>query len=83
MEELEKPYARKTDSGWMDDDGFVSPIRPGEGPRANPQGDFPTGPEVGSLIPELQCKDAEGMAFTLSDIKGKPTVLMFNRSVVW
>ncbi|MBT3711513.1 MAG: hypothetical protein HOG19_18870 [Gammaproteobacteria bacterium] len=28
--------ARKTENGWADQDGFVGPFRPGNGPRNDP-----------------------------------------------
>jgi outer membrane receptor protein involved in Fe transport len=44
--------AAKTDKGWQDHDGFVGPFQPGNGPRSDPRGDFPTGPDVGEVMPD-------------------------------
>ena len=47
-------FARQTDSGaWADEFGFVGPIKPGVGPRSNPVGWFPTGPEIGEALPAI------------------------------
>ena len=70
--------ARKTESGWADQDGFVGPFRPGNGPRNDPRGDFPTGPEVGEKMPNVQCRDSRGQTFDLHADRGNtPAVFMF------
>jgi len=76
--------AEQTERGWRDHDGFVGPYRPGNGPRTDPRGDFPTGPAVGAAMPEVRCLDADGCAFDLhQDRGGAPAVLVFFRSAVW
>ena len=76
--------AEQTERGWRDHDGFVGPYRPGNGPRTDPRGDFPTGPAVGAAMPEVRCRDADGRAFDLhQDRGGAPAVLVFFRSAVW
>lgn len=75
---------KKTDRGWQDHDGFIGPIQPGNGPRSDPKGDFPTGPAVGDSLPEVLCRDANGQAFSLAaESAGRPKVLIFFRSAVW
>ncbi|MEM7019363.1 MAG: hypothetical protein AAF512_18730 [Pseudomonadota bacterium] len=77
-------HAEKTERGWRDQDGFVGPVRPGNGPRTDPRGDFPTGPEVGTELPNFQCLDTEAKPFDFYAHKGdKPAVLVFFRSAVW
>ncbi|MCP5066157.1 MAG: hypothetical protein GY946_06270 [bacterium] len=46
--------ATQTDTGWRDHDGFIGPFRPGNGPRSDPRGDFPTGPGVGEAMPDVR-----------------------------
>jgi len=76
--------AEKTERGWRDHDGFIGPFRPGNGPRSDPRGDFPTGPRVGSRMPEVRCLDADGNAFDLHHDRGDaPAVFIFFRSAVW
>ncbi len=42
--------AEQTEHGWRDQDGFEGPVRPGNGPRSDPKGEFPTGPSVGERM---------------------------------
>ncbi|MEE4281347.1 MAG: hypothetical protein V2I41_05360 [Pseudomonadales bacterium] len=74
----------KVDSGWQDHDGFVGPMQPGTGPRSDPKGEFPTGPEVGQQMPDVQCATADDTHFDLhADRAGRPAVFIFYRSAVW
>ncbi|MFK7914117.1 MAG: hypothetical protein AB8B93_09405 [Pseudomonadales bacterium] len=76
--------ATKTERGWADQDGFVGPFRPGNGPRNDPRGAFPTGPEVGQRLPDIRCHDAQGQAFDLhAQREQAPAVVLFFRSAVW
>ena len=36
----------------QDHDGFIGPVQPGNGPRSDSRGDFPTGPDVGEALPD-------------------------------
>ena len=47
-------------AGWRDQDGFVTYIRPGHGPRSAPRGEYPTGPDVGTPMPNVSCLDSFG-----------------------
>ncbi len=70
--------------GWADKDGFVGPFAPGKGPRSDPRGEFPTGPEVGTVLPNIRCQDADGEAFDLHADRGSaPALMIFFRSTVW
>ncbi len=83
MSNIEKETtATKVETGWQDKDGFVGPFQPGIGPRSDPKGEFPTGPEVGTLMPRVTCQTADGDQFTLEH-SGKPTIFIFYRSAVW
>ena len=74
----------QTDTGWQDKDGFIGPIQPGNGPRSDPRGSFPTGPEVGTPMPEVECSTADGAPFQLSAARvASPAVFIFFRSAVW
>ena len=76
--------AKKTDHGWQDHDGFIGPVRPGSGPRSDPRGKFPTGPTVGSAMPDVHCLDADGNEFDLHKDRGNaPAIFVFYRSAVW
>ena len=74
----------QTKTGWRDRDGFVGPIQPGNGPRSDPRGDFPTGPEVGERMPDVVTRTADGAAFDLHAHRGdRPAIFVFFRSAVW
>jgi len=76
--------AEQTEQGWADQDGFVGPFRPGNGPRNDPRGEFPTGPAVGQEMPDVQCVDANGQMFNLHADRGNaPALFVFFRSAVW
>ncbi len=76
--------ASQAKNGWRDRDGFVGPFKPGNGPRSDPRGDFPTGPAVGDAMPDVRCRDASGADFDLHVRRaGRPAVFVFFRSAVW
>ncbi len=72
----------QTEHGWRDIDGFVGPMQPGFGPRTDPKGSFPTGPDIGAQLPLFSCRAVFGNAFDFST-DAKPTIMMFFRSAVW
>lgn len=86
MPELET-RGTPADKGWQDHDGFIGPVKPGNGPRSDPRGDFPTGPIVGERLPDVLCKTADGTTFNLhehlGDGRDRPAVFIFFRSAVW
>ena len=71
--------------GYFDDaDGFLMPLAPNTRSRRIPLGDFPTGPEVGTRLPEVVAIDQYGRSVDLhADRRGQPAVLVFSRSAVW
>lgn len=74
----------EVDGGWRDQDGFIVGIQPGNGPRSDPRGEFPTGPDVGSPMPNVRCLDSFGQSFDLHEVSaGKPAIFIFQRSAVW
>ena len=74
----------QVDNGWRDHDGFVGPKQPGTGPRSDPKGAFPTGPEVGERMPDVICHSADETEFDLHAHRdGQPAVFIFYRSAVW
>lgn len=74
----------QTASGWRDHEGFVGPIQPGTGPRSDPRGEFPTGPDIGTPMPDVRRLAADGTAFDLHQHRGdRPAVFVFFRSAVW
>jgi len=76
--------AEETHHGWRDLDGFVGPFRPGNGPRTDPRGEFPTGPAVGSKLPDILTTNSDNTPFDLhAERNGRPAVVVFYRSAVW
>lgn len=78
-------FAKQTDSGfWEDEFGFVGPIKPGIGPRSNPAGWFPTGPEIGERLPSIVARAHTGEIVDVEKARaGRPGVVVFHRSAVW
>ena len=76
--------ATQAENGWADKDGYVGPFKPGKGPRSDPRGDFPTGPAVGELMPNMVCNNRDDTLFNLHQQRaGRPAVFIFFRSAVW
>ncbi|WP_419922992.1 hypothetical protein [Candidatus Poriferisodalis sp.] len=67
-----------------DAEGFNMPEMPGNGSRRIPLGDFPTGPEVGTRLPDTVATDQTGRQVDVhADRAGQPAVVVFSRSAVW
>ena len=67
-----------------DHEGYVAPLPSGFGPRSSPLGQFPTGPEIGSRLPDVVARSTAGHTIDIqTDREGHPTVLVFTRSAVW
>jgi len=76
--------SERVEQGWRDNDGFVGPFQPGNGPRNDPLKDFPTGPAIGQPMPDVRCNDSTGQLFDLHQDRGDaPAVFVFFRSAVW
>ena len=78
-------FARKHESGgWEDEYGMIGPYQPGVGPRSNPSGEFPTGPEIGERLPDIVARSHTGEIVDVHDRRGdRPAVVVFHRSAVW
>ena len=67
-----------------DHEGYVGPVPSGFGARSSPLGQFPTGPEVGSRLPDVVALSTAGHTINIqADREGHPAVLVFTRSAVW
>lgn len=79
------PFATKHASGmWEDKFGAIGPFKPGEGPRQDPLGDFPTGPAIGERLPDIVTPTHTGDTLDVHDDRGKrAAVIVFYRSAVW
>jgi hypothetical protein len=79
------PHAARHESGyWEDRYGALGPAKPGLGPRQDPVGEFPTGPEIGTVLPDIVAADQRGRLVDVhADRAGRPAVLVVYRSAVW
>ena len=69
---------------WEDAEGYIMPLPAATGPRRIPRGDFPTGPDMGTKLPDVVAVDQHGRTVNLhSERDGRPAVLVFTRSAVW
>lgn len=69
---------------WLDVHGFPGPKKPGDGPRRDPVGNFPTGPEIGAVLPDIVAQNHDGeMLDVHAHRAGKPAAVVFFRSAVW
>ena len=69
---------------YEDAEGFAMPPPPDTASRRIPLGDFPTGPEVGSRLPDVVATDQRGRQVDVhADRADQPAVLVFYRSAVW
>jgi len=76
--------ATKTERGWADGRGFIGPVEPATGPRRDPTGEFPTGPDVGQALPAIVATDQSGNRLDVHADRGtNPTIMVFFRSAVW
>ena len=76
--------SEQTEHGFRDKDGFIGPYEPGNGPRSDPRGEFPTGPDVGQAMPNVLSQDSSGQPFDLHKFtNGEPYLFVFFRSAVW
>ncbi len=67
-----------------DAEGFNMPLAPDSANRRIPLGDFPTGPEVGSPLPDIVATDQSGRQVDVhADRAGRRAIVMFYRSAVW
>ena len=83
LPEMER-RGEQTEQGWRDVDGFVGPVRSGNGPRSDPRGEFPTGPAIGEALPDVRTQTADGAPFDLHADRGaRPAIFIFYRSAVW
>lgn len=80
-----RPVARRHESGlWEDELGGLGPAKPGNGPRQDPVGEFPTGPAVGTPFPDVVATAHSGEVVDVRAHCGdRASVFVFYRSAVW
>ena len=78
-------YPRRHESGlWEDEFGALGPAKPGRGPRTHRPHDGPTGPDVGTLFPDVEAPAHTGETIDVHAHRGdRAAVFVFYRSAVW
>lgn len=82
--EVDRRGRATTGPYYEDAEGFNMPLAPDSANRRIPLGDFPTGPEIGSRLPDIVATDQSGRQVDVhADRAGQPAVVVFHRSAVW
>lgn len=72
------------DNKFYDEFGFYSPMPLTRAVRRQPPPDFPTGPEVGAVIPPIVLPDQSGsIVDVLASAGAAGSVVVFHRSAFW
>lgn len=83
-EEPSMPNAVDPDEQYHDDFGFYSPMPLSRAARREPPADFPTGPEVGTRLPDVALPDQHGRLVDVhTERRGRGAVVVFHRSAYW
>ena len=74
-----------TDKGrYYDEFGFYSPMPLDRAARREPDVGFPTGPEIGTAIPDIRLPNQHGEMIDLAEHRGgKGAIVVFHRSAYW
>ena len=78
-------FAKQHESGgWEDEFGMIGPFKQGDGPRTNPMPGHPTGPDLGTALPDIVALAHDGSTIDIhADRAGRPAAVVFYRSAVW
>ncbi|MEM8924156.1 MAG: hypothetical protein AAGD35_11705 [Actinomycetota bacterium] len=77
---------RTSDShpAWVDEFGLVGPLPADDGQRQHLDADTPTGPEVGTRLPDFTLPSANGRMVSFHADRGdRMAAVVFFRSAVW
>lgn len=73
-----------THPDWVDEYGLVGPLPASDGQRQHLADDDPTGPEIGTLLPDFVLPSASGRKVSFhEDRAGHKAAVVFFRSAVW
>lgn len=73
-----------SDPDYYDEFGFYSPMPISRGARREPAADFPTGPEIGALLPAVVLPNQWGTQVDVAKQLGSQgAVVVFHRSAYW
>ncbi len=69
---------------YTDEFGITAPLPTSDGQRRLPPEGFPTGPEIGELLPDFELPSADGRRVRLHEDRGNSkAAVTFFRSAVW
>ena len=72
------------DDSFHDEFGFYSPMPLNRAARREPGADFPTGPEIGCALPQIELPDQSGRTIDVRAASGpRGAVIVFHRSAYW
>lgn len=72
------------DPRFTDDFGFTAPLPVDHGQRRIPAEGFPTGPEIGTRLPDIELESHTGERLALHEDRGdSKAAVVFFRSAVW
>jgi hypothetical protein len=75
---------RNEDSEYLDEFGFYSPMPISRGARREPDADFPTGPDLGTYLPDIVLLDQHGRRVDVHASRGpRCGIVVFHRSAYW
>ena len=72
------------DDVFYDRFGFYSPMPLSRGARREPEADFPTGPPMGTELPDIVLTDQNGRRVDVRASRGtRGSIVVFHRSAYW
>ncbi len=72
------------DHEYYDEFGFYSPMPTSRAARREPAADFPTGPDVGVRLPDIELPDQRGRLVDVHASRGdNGAIVVFHRSAYW
>ena len=73
-----------TNDGYHDEFDFYSPQPINRATRRQPGADFPTGPDIGAVLPEIQLPNQHGNIVDVARNRGaNGAIVVFHRSAHW
>ena len=73
-----------TNDGYYDEFDFYSPMPIDRAARKEPDADFPTGPDIGAALPEIQLPNQHGDIVDVAHNRGENgAIVVFHRSAYW
>ncbi|MEM7274861.1 MAG: hypothetical protein AAF547_17390 [Actinomycetota bacterium] len=75
---------KDTHPAWVDEFGLAGPLPASDGQRQHLADDAPTGPEIGTRLPDFTLPSANGRTVSFHQDRDESTAaVVFFRSAVW